>query len=202
MSTREKKKFGGVQAQVVEGLRDEELVRLMALPSWTAQEAAVVLREQQRSGCSVRGFVAQHGKAGERLYYWRKRLLASPVPLPEAAAALAPVEPPLPTATGTEEPELAPAELQRALERELNLDAAGDRKVQQYVMRAVRPEDKMWNVYALQASGLALRCVVRWAGSSAPNPYSVVELEKTRLAVQWQEFSTLKRARSAFERIS
>jgi len=199
MGARERKKSGGAEAQVVEGISREELARLMARPNWTAQEAALVLREQQRSGLSIKAFVAQYGKAGERLYYWRKRCPATSVELPEASAALAPVEAPLPTTTVREEQELAPAELQQALERELNLEAAGDRQVKQYVMRAVRTEDKMWSVYALRASDAALHCLVRWAGSCDPKPYSLVELERSAPAVQWQPFATLKEAWSVFE---
>jgi hypothetical protein len=178
MDEQDKEKRGGVQPRDAERLSEEELARILGQSGWTKQEAAAVLLAQKRSGRSVMDFAALHGISGCRLYYWRKRC---------------------PQPTVEEEPELAPEALQQALGQELDPEAAGDSQVQQYVMRAVRTEDKMWSVFALRASGSVLRCVVRWAGSCGPSPYSVVELDRTAPALRWQDFATQKEALAAFE---
>ncbi|MBL9006254.1 MAG: hypothetical protein JNJ46_18515 [Myxococcales bacterium] len=97
-----------------------------------------------------------------------------------------------------EEQELAPDVLQKALAHALSCEAAGARKVQQYVLSAARDADKMWNVFEVGATGSVLLCVVRWTAWQGPMAYSLVELERTFLRVRWHEFATLREALEAF----
>lgn len=200
MGEREKERPCGVQPRVAEGLSDEELAQIFSRSSWTKQEVAAVLREQRRSGRSIMDFAALHGISGYRLYYWKRRWSRMQLEVPQVPAPWVTAESSAPTTTVDLERELAPEALQRALGRELSSEAEGDRQVQQYVMRAVRSEDKMWSVYELRASGSVLRCAVRWAGSCDPRPYSWVELDRTAPALWWEEFETLKEALSEFHK--
>ena len=97
-----------------------------------------------------------------------------------------------------EEQELAPDVRQKALAHALSCEAAGARKVQQYVLSAARDADKMWNVFEVGATGSVLLCVVRWTAWQGPMAYSLVELERTFLRVRWHEFATLREALEAF----
>lgn len=199
MGEQESERSRRAQPQAVQRLSEEELARVLAQSVWTEQEAAAVLREQQRSGRSIALFAARHGISGSRLYYWRKRWPAWPVEAQQEPASAERPEPLAAHSTQAEKQELAPEALQRALTRELSPEAAGDRQVQQYVMRAVREEAKMWSMFALRASGSRLLCVVRWADSREPRPYSLAELDRTWPGLKWREFSTLQEAFQAFD---
>lgn len=45
--------------------------------TWTDDDARVVLDRWRQSGESVAAFCRKHGLTAERLYWWRKRLVAS-----------------------------------------------------------------------------------------------------------------------------
>jgi hypothetical protein len=96
-----------------------------------------------------------------------------------------------------DEQELDTETLKWALSQELATDSAGDRRVAQYVMQAVRAEDKMWSVFAVRASVRVLWCVVRWEGKEAGKRDSLVELDRKEPALRWRYFSTRREAMDA-----
>lgn len=48
--------------------------------SWSDDDARVVLDEWRRSGDSIAAFARKHGVTAPRLYWWKKRLVASAAP--------------------------------------------------------------------------------------------------------------------------
>jgi transposase-like protein len=51
-------------------------VSVFARPRWSQEEAREVLAALERSGQSVGAFAAAHGLVPQRLYCWRRRLVA------------------------------------------------------------------------------------------------------------------------------
>lgn len=182
-----------------EGLSEEEIGRLAEKPGWTVKEAAELLWSQQHSALSIPGFADKYGLSRSRLYYWKKRIAQTPeqvcaareeTPEGEDSATVKPT-------SVDDEQELDTETLKWALSQELATDSAGDRRVEQYVMQAVRAEDKMWSVFAVRASGHVLWCVVRWEGKEAGKCDSLVELDRKEPALRWKYFSTLREAMDA-----
>jgi hypothetical protein len=182
-----------------EGLSEEEIGRLAEKPGWTVKEAAELLWSQQHSALSIPLFADKYGLSRSRLYYWKKRIAQTPdqvcaaregTPDGEGSATVQPT-------CVDDEQELDTETLKWALSQELATDSAGDRRVAQYVMQAVRAEDKMWSVFAVRASERVLWCVVRWEGKEAGKRDSLVELDRKEPALRWRYFSTRREAMDA-----
>lgn len=77
-------------------LQEPELAAVLKTTEWTAAQALMVLRAQQRSGLTVQGFTRQVGIPTWRLYKWRLRLQKELAE--EPAPVELPSEPPLPAA--------------------------------------------------------------------------------------------------------
>jgi hypothetical protein len=199
MGTQTKEATSESERRGQEGLSEEEIVRLAEKPGWTAKEAAELLWSQQHSALSIPGFEDKYGISRSRLYYWKKRLAQTP----EQVCATGEENPETedsataPSASVDDERELDTETLKGALSQELATDSAGDRRVEQYVMQAVRAEDKMWRVFAVRAKGRVLCCVVRWEGQEAGNCYSLVKLDRKEPALHWRYFLTLREAMDA-----
>jgi len=185
-----------------EGLSEEEIGRLAEKPGWTVKEAAELLWSQQHSALSIPGFADKYGFSRSRLYYWKKRIEQTPEQ--ECATGKEPPEGEdsaivQPSAVDGER-ELDAETLKGALLQELATDSAGDRRVERYVMRAVRADDKMWSVFAVRARGRVLWCVVRWVGKQAGTCYSLVKLDRKEPALRWRYFSTVGEAMAALRK--
>jgi hypothetical protein len=185
-----------------EGLSEEEIGRLAEKPGWTAKEAAELLWSQQYSALNIPKFADKYGFSRSRLYYWKKRLAQTPeqvcstgeeTPEVEGSAIVQP-------SSVDDERELDAETLKGALLQELATDSAGDRRVERYVMRAVRAEDKMWSVFAVRARGRVLWCVVKWVGKQAGTCYSLVKLDRKEPALRWRYFSTVGEAMAALRK--
>ena len=54
--------------------KTEVEIRALAERTWSAREARIVLREQERSGLSIHAFAREYGLSHERLYRWNRKL--------------------------------------------------------------------------------------------------------------------------------
>lgn len=160
------------------------LAQILGRSAWTLQEAQLVLQAQVQSGQNIAAFAAQHGLTATRLYNWKTRSKQAPVataPEPE---------------TDSEEPAGFPS----AVDAGLDLQQPGERHAYQYLLRATRSEDRMWNLLSLRRSGSVLLCVVRWVQRTTdPTPYSLVSLDLTQPALWWNCFATPEAAHQALE---
>lgn len=172
-----------------ERVRAGELSRILQKRVWSPPEAEQVLLAQKESGLSVAGFAKRHGFSKNRLFYWSKRLQASGA----ASSAVPETHERSPTAPQALELEA----VERALREELCAEAAGDQKVQAYVLRAVCAEPRMWSVYEVRAEAWLLWCVVKWVGWRGPTPYALVALDRRAPALRWREYQTLQQAQEA-----
>lgn len=174
MGTQTKEATSELVHRSQEGLSEEEIGRLAEKPGWTAKEAAELLWSQQYSALNVPKFADKYGFSRSRLYYWKKRLAQTPETVCSYGEEIPETEDSVtaPSASVDDERELDAETLKGALLQELATDSAGDRRVERYVMRAVRVEDKMWSVFAVPARGRVLWCVVRWEGKEAGTCFS------------------------------
>jgi hypothetical protein len=155
MGTQTKEATSESERRSQEGLSEEEIVRLAEKPGWTAKEAAELLWSQQHSALNIPKFEDKYGFSRSRLYYWKKRLAQTPEQVCATGEETPEVEDSaiVQSASVDDERELDAETLKGALLQELATDSAGDRRVEQYVMQAVRAEDKMWRVFAVRAKG-------------------------------------------------
>lgn len=82
----------------------------------------------------------------------------------------------------------------------LDLQQPGECHAYQYLLRAIRGADRMWNLLSLRRNGSVLLCVVRWVQRTTdPTPYSLVSLDLTQPALWWNCFATPEAAHQALE---
>ena len=58
--------------------------------AWNDDEARLVLDEWRRTGGSIAAFARQRGVTAARLYWWKKRLAATPAAAPAPTVSLVP----------------------------------------------------------------------------------------------------------------
>lgn len=69
-----------------------------------------------------------------------------------------------------------------------------------YLVRATRGREAMWDLFSFRRHGAALLCVVRWLHKiGKTNSYSLVTLELTETALRWIDFPTVEAAAQAME---
>ncbi len=160
----------------------DQLTQILARSAWTPQEAQLVLQAQAESGQSIAAFAAQRGLTATRLYNCKTRSKHAPVdkePEPEAEVQV---------------PQDGPS----AEDAGLDLHQPGERQAYQYLLRAIRGADRMWNLLSLRRNGSVLLCVVRWLQRKTdPTPYSLVSLDLTEQALWWHCFATPEAAHQA-----
>lgn len=79
----------------------------------------------------------------------------------------------------------------------LDLSKPGERKAHDFLSRATRIRDRMWELFDLRRHGEVLLCVVRWANSGdAAKPFSLAEVSLTESAVHWRYHASVEAARA------
>jgi hypothetical protein len=79
----------------------------------------------------------------------------------------------------------------------LDLSKPGERQAHEFLCRATRKRDRIWELFALRRHGEVLLCVVRWTQSGdAAKPFSLAEVSLTESAVHWRYHASIEAARA------
>lgn len=85
----------------------------------------------------------------------------------------------------------------------LDLSKPGERQAHDFLCRATRKPDRIWELFALRRHGEVLLCVVRWAlTSDAAKPFSLAEVSLTESAVHWRFHASVEAAQAEMQRRS
>jgi hypothetical protein len=186
MSHKKSSSVNGKSPAQGNGLDEQELAELLALPTWNQQQAEKILQAQVASRQGIAAFAKQRGQTAGRIYNWKTKLK-------QKAMRADPVG-----ATG-EQQESSPSVLGAGLD----LEDPGERHALKYLERATSGPDRMWRLLDLRRSGSVLLCAVHWVQRSrCPEPYSLVHLALTEPALWWNDFATGEQACQALQQHS